>query len=129
MEEDIKFVNCNSNDVLSFGEESLIKIERLKKLLTSLLGKRSIGQQVSTNLKIFNGIEFRDSHGDVERRYDKWFKDGVDCEILKVGANSWQKGKVIINLKVILEFCPEQSGYNDLNSSLDDIRKLIIDKG
>ena len=36
---------------------------------------------------------------------DGWFSDqGIDCEVLRFGANGWQKGKV----RISLEFCPEE---------------------
>ncbi|HAZ43269.1 MAG TPA: hypothetical protein DDW76_11270 [Cyanobacteria bacterium UBA11369] len=65
---------------------------------------------------------------------DKWFYDGLDCEILRPGAKGWQKGKVIIN--IILEFCPdepeieetppnEQPEISEPESPLDDLRQLI----
>jgi len=34
-----------------------------------------------------------------------WFDQGVDCEILKLGSNTWQKGKLKIHVSI--EFCPE----------------------
>ncbi len=68
--------------------------------------------------------------------YDKWFSDGIDCELLKVGAAGWQKGKVKINLNVTLEFCPDEpeveeppaSNEQEISqpeSPLDDIRLMI----
>ncbi|MBL1209236.1 KGK domain-containing protein [Geminocystis sp. GBBB08] len=37
----------------------------------------------------------------------KWINDGVEVELLKVGALGWQKGK--LKLKVTVEFCPDES--------------------
>lgn len=36
----------------------------------------------------------------------RWIEDGVEVEILKIGALSWQTGK--LRLKVSIEFCPEE---------------------
>ncbi|MFB2974681.1 KGK domain-containing protein [Microseira sp. BLCC-F43] len=65
---------------------------------------------------------------------DKWFDDGLDCEILRPGAKGWQKGTV--RIKVTLEFCPdepeieetppnEQPEISETESPLDDLRQLI----
>jgi hypothetical protein len=37
-------------------------------------------------------------------------KEGVECEVLKLGAKEWEKGKVRINL----EFCPNQPSESPL---------------
>lgn len=37
-------------------------------------------------------------------------QEGVDCEVLKLGAKEWEKGKVRINL----EFCPSQPNESPL---------------
>lgn len=36
----------------------------------------------------------------------EWFEDGVNCEVLRLGGESWEKGKLKITINV--EFCPEQ---------------------
>lgn len=43
----------------------------------------------------------------------------IDCEVLRLGARGWQKGKVRINL----EFCPDQP--SEPPSPLDDIRQTL----
>jgi hypothetical protein len=63
-----------------------------------------------------------------------WFSQGVDCEVLKLDAKRWQKGKV----RIILEFCPDNpeisespsrnSDQVDMNLSeapLDDLRQML----
>ncbi|GET42165.1 KGK domain-containing protein [Microseira wollei] len=64
---------------------------------------------------------------------DKWFDDGLDCEILRPGAKGWQKGRV--RIKVTLEFCPDEPEIQETPSneqpkisepeSPDDLRQLI----
>lgn len=60
-----------------------------------------------------------------------WFRDGLDCKMLKPGAKSWQRGKV----RLTLEFAPEvlevetldsnQSENGKSESPLDDIRQRM----
>ncbi|MBD2085009.1 KGK domain-containing protein [Coleofasciculus sp. FACHB-542] len=45
----------------------------------------------------------------------KWFSEGIDCKVLKPGAN-WKQGKV----RVSLEFCPDEP-----ESPLEDIRQQL----
>ncbi len=67
-------------------------------------------------------------------RQIRWFIHGVDCELLKLGAKKWQKGKV--KLKITLEFCSDEpeieekaainpTEISELESPLDDIRRQI----
>lgn len=53
----------------------------------------------------------------------KWLNEGLDCEVLKLGAKKWQKGKV--RIKILAEFCPDESEQVEPESPLDDIRKTI----
>ncbi len=39
--------------------------------------------------------------------YARWFGDGIECEVLKVGAQGWQKAKVRVSVSV--EFYTEAS--------------------
>jgi hypothetical protein len=52
------------------------------------------------------------------------FDRGIDCEVLKVGAQSWQKGK--IRLKVSLEFIPDEIINDRPQSELDNICESIV---
>ncbi len=53
----------------------------------------------------------------------KWVNEGIECEILKLGSNSWQKGKV--RIKVTVEFCPDELEIQEPDSPLDDIRQTM----
>jgi hypothetical protein len=46
-------------------------------------------------------------------------KEGIECEVLRLGAKEWHKGKLRINL----EFCPKQP--SEPESPLDDIRQTL----
>lgn len=69
----------------------------------------------------------------------------INCEILRLGAKSWQKGKLRIQVilertsignhhpsrqnvqldRVYLEFCPDQPEISEPESPLDDLRQMI----
>jgi hypothetical protein len=60
---------------------------------------------------------------------EQWFRDGLDCKMLKPGAKSWERGKV----RLTLEFAPEvlevaeidESENSKSESPLDDIRQRM----
>lgn len=65
---------------------------------------------------------------------ERWFEEGITCEVLKFDSNAWQKGKV--RIKVTLEFCPDEPEIeeitqgsdleiNQAESPLDDIRRMM----
>ena len=60
----------------------------------------------------------------------------MDCEILKLRAEGWQKGRIRIKLNVSIEFCPNEPSVEETQASnkleislpespLDDIRRMI----
>jgi KGK domain len=57
------------------------------------------------------------------------FGKGIDCEVVKLDASGWQKGK--LRAKVILEFCPDEPPVeekpidNQQEPPLDDLRRLM----
>lgn len=63
-------------------------------------------------------ISIRDWEDDeLYKEKKKWFREGVDCEMLQPNSN-WQKGK--LKIRISLEFCPDRP-----ESPLDDIRQQI----
>ena len=74
----------------------------------------------------------------------QWFssREGVPCEILKLGSTKWQKGRLRVQFDIIilsenysssskcdidiqLKFCPNEPEINKAISPLDDIRQQI----
>ena len=51
----------------------------------------------------------------------KWIDEGVQCEVLNLGANQWKKGKV--RIKISFEFCPDEPEISEYESPLDEIRR------
>lgn len=60
---------------------------------------------------------------------EQWFREGLECKMLKPGAKSWERGKV----RLTLEFTPEElevvetneSQVNKASSPLDEIRRMM----
>ena len=51
------------------------------------------------------------------------FGNGLDGEVLKIGAKGWQKGK--LKIRVTAEFYPDEPEISEPESPLDDIRQMI----
>lgn len=123
MKFDFDMQKFGDNDVISFAEQ-MTKVGKFKEALNSAitnLGNELVewfeSQQIK-GTKIYDG-----SRRDFTNW--KWFTEGKNCEILKIGAKGWQKGK--IRLRVILEFEPEEPETNEPESPLDDLRRMMND--
>lgn len=70
--------------------------------------------------QILGVSEFKELH---ENSYykprAKWIDEGVECEVLNLGANQWKKGKV--RIKISFEFCPDEPEISQYESPLDEI--------
>jgi len=125
--------DCGDDDVLSFGDVTF-KVSKFKTAVNQSFNSR-MGSQLSSEL---NSQEVRINHAvSPNNNYDeyaKWFKDGIDCEILNLGSKSWKKGKV--KIKISLEFYAEEQETEETGSSnqpeiippespLDDLRQML----
>lgn len=120
MEDKLYLKKCGDDDVLSFGS-AMLKVGKLREAINRVLSdEHSLGKQLNESLKSQNIII--DVGGESRGRkhwhsfYEKWLDNGVDCEILKLGINSWQKGKVKIKLNVTLEFCPDEPEIEEISA-------------
>ncbi|AFZ10085.1 KGK family protein [Oscillatoria nigro-viridis PCC 7112] len=77
-------------------------------------------------------IKEQKNQGEWTELKEMWFREGIDCKILKPGAKSWQRGKV----RITLEFQPEElevaevteigkSADTKVVSPLDDLRQKM----
>ena len=138
MKDKCDFHNCANDDALSFGD-AMLKVEKLKETVNRVLPEDALGQRLGEllsqqKLDIDVGLTT-----DLQRAYEKWFGEGIDCEILRVGAQGWQKGKIKLKLNVTIEFCPDepevedtpknnQSETNQPESPLDDLRRQLLNQ-
>lgn len=139
MEDSCQLSNCSEHDVLLFGSTTC-KLDQLRGEVSTHFSKPDIGKQLTKSLRANKHLHINVGgktfgRGDYREFYDKWFGDGIDCEILKPGAADWQKGRIRIKLNVSLEFCPDEEAEETLanneqetgqsGSPLDDIRSMI----
>lgn len=88
--------------------------------------------QVSSTLKVPELVEAVKKYVGSDVTEATLFDEGMECEVLKLGASNWQKGKV----RFTIEFCPSEPEVaeklvdNNLEiipemSPLDDLRQQL----
>lgn len=92
MEDNLSLPSCSDKDFIS-DEKTIFKVEKLNKTVNSLFSKYNLGEQLSKLLNPKNpeqdfSLEARKDNGDIYVVHQKWFDEGIDCDILKVGAKS-----------------------------------------
>jgi hypothetical protein len=109
-----KFEKLNHNDVVSVNRDNFERLD------------------VSSTLKALELIAAIKEDVGSNNREAKLFEDGMECEVLRPGADGWKKGKV----RFVLEFCPDEPENNEnqeneqldtsqKSSPLDDLRKQL----
>jgi hypothetical protein len=103
----------DSSSVIDFSDNTY-KVSKFIQIINKSLN--SLAYQLKETME-YNRVYIN------EKDYEKIFQEGIECEILKVGNNDWQQGKV--RIKVALEFCPDEPEMTELESPLDDIRRRL----
>ncbi|TVQ43732.1 MAG: hypothetical protein EA365_12005 [Gloeocapsa sp. DLM2.Bin57] len=122
--------DCGQEDIFSFNEE-IVKAYLLKEAI-QLAVKQEIPRVIEDAFKAKKvNINLQK---DEEENVLQWLgqlvenkpeigemllKEGIPCQLLKPQQN-WRKGK--LQLKLSLEFIPEQNQSKNYSSSLDDLR-------
>jgi hypothetical protein len=118
MKENFQLQQISNDDVVGC-DNGTHKIARLIQVIKEIFTHKINAEMYSTltpyDIKILSS-----SNNDKGR---SWFDRGVSCEVLKVGAQSWQKGKIRLNIS--LEFIPDETIDNSSKSELDDLRQAI----
>ncbi|MEG5029261.1 KGK domain-containing protein [Microcoleus sp. AT8-B1] len=136
MEDKFDLHNCGNDDALSFGN-AMLKVGKLKETVNNVLPENDLGyalHQLLSQQKLNIDVGVTDKRGFL---YGKWFGQGIDCEILRVGAQGWKKGKIKVKLNVTIEFCPDEPEADQTpeknesetpkpESPLDDLRRQLL---
>ena len=107
------------NSIVAFGDTPYKVVIFRKAFSNVFIDNSNASNSISGDLRSALGWPF-DS---------RWFKQGVNCDILSPGYQDWQKGKIMI--KVSIEFHPDEpvvepsTVTSQLESSLDDIRHML----
>lgn len=137
-----KPLSCNDDDVLSYNG-SLLKFSQLKQQLENELWQKvnylltEENDRCNSKEKIYELINTTFSYCNISVTLSS-SEEGNDCEILRLGAESWQKGKIrtessidflpkgknsnkIAQIQFKLEFLSEEYELQQSQLSFDDI--------
>ncbi|WP_041623125.1 KGK domain-containing protein [Oscillatoria nigro-viridis] len=132
------YETVGDDDVLLF-EEATYLVRRFKKLTASKFSKILETYVVGANnqggkkqiIECMNELRINEQIIIFGSEIN-WIspKEGIDCQVLKIGSNGWQKGKLKIEVnedlqlgetQVCIKFCPDEP--LEPKSPLDDIRQ------
>ena len=126
MEDNFKCKCCSENDVLEFNSGTY-KVQKVVDAISQVF-KNRLGeilyeslQKLSVNIAPEKNSYYNGRTMTVTYHHSHYFTQGVDCEILKVEGNSWQKGKFKINVSI--EFIPDEP--EKIESELNNVRQEI----
>lgn len=137
MADGFKVLQCNDDDVLSFAQHTF-KVGNFIDRWSKEFQRREAGSQISQLSSMAIG-EMQIKSGEITWKSPI---NGIDCEFLRLGTTSWQKGKLRfqvgvevvpnerelekkVKVKVSFEFCPDVPEISQPESPLDDIRRMI----
>jgi hypothetical protein len=111
----------DNNFKLEQWTENDVRIQKIQEKIAHIF-KGILGEQLRKSL-IENKISIEPQNNSVNPQCHpiNYFTNDIDCEILKVGSNSWQKGKFKINVSI--EFISDEP--EKLQSELDTLRQEI----
>jgi len=95
-------------------EKQFERLERNE--VISINSKDFENLELSTTFKVLELLEVIQKYISFQMPEASFFDEGIDCEILKLGARGWKKGKV----RICVEFCPEEPEY-----PLEDLAELL----
>ncbi|MFM2063918.1 MAG: hypothetical protein RLZZ507_3589 [Cyanobacteriota bacterium] len=116
MEEKLKLIECNDDDVIEFGNKTY-KVSKMRQAVNE-----------SSNQPLAYALQRELSNKGVkinQKPSDNWFEKGIDCEFLNLGSKSWKKGKVKLKLSVEFYVEEEDTEIKEPESPLDDLRRKI----
>ncbi|MEM1394663.1 MAG: KGK domain-containing protein [Cyanobacteria bacterium P01_D01_bin.116] len=95
-------------------EKQFERLERNE--VISVSAENSGNLEISSTFKVLELLEVIQKYISFQIPETSLFDEGIDCEILKLGARGWKKGKV----RICVEFSPEEPEY-----PLEDLAELL----
>ncbi len=135
-----KLIPLDCDDDVVLFEKDTFKVGRLKELAIREIRKKLVNHIYEDSAHNKRGVYIPDFFDHIflsEQRLDfreVQYNSFKNCQILKIGGKSWQKGQLNIKIcitpkrnladKVCLEFYPDEPDQPE--SPLDDIRQMIL---
>lgn len=121
MEYNYYLQNCSNDDVIQFSN-AIHKICQLKTAMEFAANDQNKLPYTLLCALLEQGVKLENSVPT-----QKMLGDGLDAEVLKIGAKGWQKGK--IRVKISVEFEPDEPETKEPESPLDDLRRMMNENG
>lgn len=128
MKDNYKLHECGSDDVIAF-DDIVFKVGKFERTLEKV-GDNDLGSEIFDKMRQ-GGVVIPDnilSPPAGEKPYARWFNDGMDCEILNLGAKKWKKGiaKIKISFELYVEEETDSSAdISEPESPLNDLRQRL----
>ena len=135
MNVNFKTLDCDTDILLI--EKDTFTVQRFKELMGQKLAKNLQEQIPITQQRMVFKLLYDCSIGGLDLKVNKgqWIfpPEGMDCQILKIGSQGWQKGKLRVKasltfsdygevkVQITCEFCPDEPAESE--SLFDDIRQ------
>ncbi len=119
MEDNPYLLEYGDDDVLSLASGDMFKIGKFREALKFACTDQNKIPSYLPSFLSEKGIKLSGGASATKAILE----DGVDGEVLRIGAKGWQKGKW--RIKVSLEFYPDEPDISEPESPLDDIRQMI----
>lgn len=117
MEDNSYLSEYSDDDVLSFASGQMFKVGKFREAVKFAFTEQNRLPTSLTNALNEKGVSVGLSNT------KPMLEQGVDGEVLRIGAKGWQKGKIRIRISV--EFCPDEMEIAQTESPLDDLRQMI----
>ncbi|MCC3409496.1 MULTISPECIES: KGK domain-containing protein [unclassified Microcoleus] len=132
-----KFQDLECDTDILLIEKDTFTVERFKDLMRQKLAK-NLNEIIpnSREVRMFFKLFYDCSIGELDLKVDKgqWIfpPAGMTCQLLKIGSQAWQKGKLrvkaylkfnfsSVEVQISCDFCPDEPAEPE--SILDDIRQ------
>ena len=119
MEEKYRKIEWEEDDVISFSEQTVIKLSEIFKSMEESIKDSTIGNTFRDKLDKKMRIS-KNSTIPQSSNSNQWLEDGVDCEIMRADdAKGWRTGKIRVKLNIEFELWEETE---EADSPLDNFR-------
>ena len=95
-------------------EKQFERLERNE--VVSISAEDSGNLEISSTFKVLELLEVIQKYMSFKIPEASLFDEGISCEILRLGARGWKKGRI----RICVEFCAEEPEY-----PLEDLAELL----
>jgi len=134
------FTPLKGDDVLLFNQETFT-VTKFKELINLAVGEKILTTKTNEGRQRLFTTDFCTfsigSESEILLNELQWCNSSIDCQLLRVGSQGWQKGKLRVQVGVEILASPETAWMINISvefssdkptepeSPLDDLRQLL----